>query len=172
MEIIKWFERKFHFDVDQNIFPSILERLEGTPLRLFNKTTNLTEVQSIDQLNGAWSIKEQIGHLTDLEGLWQGRLEDILNGEEYLRSWDLENSQTSNANHNAKGMSELLVDFEGVRKVTMQRLRALEERELYKTALHPRLHQPMRLMDLFLFVAEHDDHHLAVIHTLKDQVKD
>ena len=40
------------------------------------------------------------------------------------------------------------------------------EIQIYQTALHPRLKQPMRLMDLFLFVADHDDHHLAKISAL------
>jgi hypothetical protein len=32
---------------------------------------------------------------------------------------------------------------------------------LARTARHPRLGQPMTIVDLFFFVAEHDDHHLA-----------
>jgi hypothetical protein len=32
-----------------------------------------------------------------------------------------------------------------------------------RTALHPRLGTPMRLLDHVLFIAEHDDHHLARI---------
>ena len=165
--MLKWFDRKFNFENDQNIFPSILERLEGTPLRLYAKTVGLSEEQANYREDDKWSIKEQIGHLTDLEGLWQGRLADILNGEEYLRSWDLENKKTTNANHNAKALSELLSEFEAARKVTMQKLRSLDESQVFLSALHPRLHQPMRLMDLFQFVAEHDDHHLAVIQQLK-----
>jgi hypothetical protein len=31
------------------------------------------------------------------------------------------------------------------------------------TMLHPRLKQPMRLVDHLYFAAEHDDHHLARI---------
>jgi len=37
------------------------------------------------------------------------------------------------------------------------------EEIIIKSSLHPRLNMPMRTMDLFLFVAEHDDHHLARI---------
>jgi len=37
MEQIKWFERKFEFSGTQNIFPSIVERLRGTPVRLRDK---------------------------------------------------------------------------------------------------------------------------------------
>jgi hypothetical protein len=34
---------------------------------------------------------------------------------------------------------------------------------LVRTAVHPRLGAPMRLIDHALFVADHDDHHLAAI---------
>ena len=39
--------------------------------------------------------------------------------------------------------------------------------ELARTALHPRLRQPMSVVDLCFFVAEHDDHHLRTIDELK-----
>ena len=34
MQQTKWFERKFDFNSQQNIFPSIIERLAGTTARL------------------------------------------------------------------------------------------------------------------------------------------
>jgi hypothetical protein len=36
-----------------------------------------------------------------------------------------------------------------------------------RAATHPRLEQPMRLLDWIFFVAEHDDHHLAHVTRLK-----
>ncbi len=47
----------------------------------------------------------------------------------------------------------------------------LEEELIFKSALHPRLKTPMRTIDLFLFVADHDDHHLARITELVKKVK-
>ena len=41
------------------------------------------------------------------------------------------------------------------------RLDALTDKQVEVSALHPRLRQPMRTLDLAYFVAEHDDHHLA-----------
>jgi hypothetical protein len=38
---------------------------------------------------------------------------------------------------------------------------AREPHRLSASAVHPRLQQPMRLVDMLYFVAEHDDHHLA-----------
>jgi|SRR5271169_3406603 len=44
----------------------------------------------------------------------------------------------------------------------LRKLEVLTEDEVARTALHPRLQQPMRLLDWAYFVAEHDDHHLAL----------
>jgi hypothetical protein len=37
----------------------------------------------------------------------------------------------------------------------------IDASQLEQFGLHPRLKTPMRISDIFLFVAEHDDHHLA-----------
>lgn len=89
----KWFDRKFTFDTNQNIFPSIVERLSGTPARLEEKLKEVTGETLMASLDNSWSIKENIGHLTDLEPLWQGRLNDIINGNPEMRPADLQNEK-------------------------------------------------------------------------------
>ncbi|MDO5979345.1 DinB family protein [Flavivirga spongiicola] len=167
MQQIKWFERKFEFSFQQNIFPSIIERLDGTFIRLKTKIEQIPSELLEVKLDGKWSIKENIGHLIDLEPLWQGRLDDILENKEYLRTADLENKKTDLALHNKTDINNLLSQFQNLRKVTLNKLDELTEQDVYKTALHPRLKKPMRTMDLFLFVAEHDDHHLARMTEIK-----
>ncbi|MFE3871058.1 DinB family protein [Flavobacterium sp. ZS1P70] len=80
-----------------------------------------------------------------------------------LRPADLQNSKTDLANHNDTPIEELLDTFRKVRYQTIMLLENIDEQTVFKSALHPRLKTPMRTMDLFLFVAEHDDHHLAKI---------
>ncbi len=162
MKQVNWFERKFDFTVtNQNIMPAILERLAGTPLRMAFKVKFLRDDDCAIRMNNSWSIKEQIGHLSDLEPLWLGRIEDILSNREELRHADLENTKTTNANHNAKSLTQLVSDFEKSRQSTLDALKNLGEQDVFKYALHPRLKVPMRLIDLAYFVAEHDDHHLS-----------
>lgn len=163
MQQQKWFERKFDFSVKDNIFPSILERLMGTPARLEEKFKTIPENITTKRVDGAWTIKENVGHLIDLEPLWQGRLEDILTGKTELRTTDLLNRKTAEANHDARPIKDLLLGFRNIRKQTINMLDKLNEEQIFMSALHPRLKTPMRTMDLFLFVAEHDDHHLARI---------
>jgi uncharacterized damage-inducible protein DinB len=163
MKQVNWFERKFDFSSEQNIFPSIIERLSGTPARLEEKLRSISPAILNVSIHNSWSIKENIGHISDLEPLWQGRLEDILKNEKELRQTDLQNAQTTNANHNATEIQELLSHFRQIRNKTVSALAKLQEEDIFKSALHPRLKTPMRTMDLFLFVADHDDHHLARI---------
>jgi len=78
----------------------------------------------------------------------------------------LTNSKTDQANHNAQSITHLLKEFRNIRQKTIQQLDQLKENEIYLSALHPRLKTPMRTMDHFLFVVEHDDHHLVTINTI------
>ncbi|MEM7086897.1 MAG: DinB family protein [Bacteroidota bacterium] len=167
MKQIKWFDRKFDFASEQNIFPAIIERLEGTAVLLKHKLASIPKKDLIAKPDNTWSIQENVGHLLDLEPLWYGRLEDILLQTEYLRSADLKNKKTDLAGHNERNLTDILEEFTNYRTKMLARLKNLNETEIFRHALHPRLIQPMRTMDLFLFVAEHDDHHLARISELQ-----
>src|ERR1700741_1701469 len=166
MKNTKWFDRKFDFSSQQNIFPSIIERLRGTPARLEEKCRAIPAKYLELKPDNTWSIKENIGHLADLEPLWQGRLEDFLNNETELRPTDLANKKTDEADHNAKSLEQLLDHFRKVRMQTIAMIEQVDDEIIFRSALHPRLKTPMRTMDSFLFVAEHDDHHLARISEL------
>jgi len=163
MKRTKWFDRKFDFSFEQNIFSSIIERLEKTPLVLKNKVSKISNHQLTNKIHGTWSIQENIGHLIDLEPIWQGRLKDILNNNVEMRGVDLENKKTDLAMHNDKSIDDLIDEFMSVRSITTNRLHKLTDIEVVKFALHPRLKTPMRIMDSFFFVAEHDDHHVSRI---------
>jgi uncharacterized damage-inducible protein DinB len=171
MKQVPWFNRDFRFDSDQNIFPAIVERLWGTPARLEEKIRTIPPELLTIRFENTWTIKENIGHLTDLEPLWQGRLDDILKGQKELRPTDLQNTKTTEANHNAREVGELLAAFRTIRMETLDLLSGITEEQVFRSALHPRLKTPMRTMDLFLFVADHDDHHLARITALANALK-
>ena len=164
MKRTKWVERKFDFGgVPVGVFPCVLERLRGTPARLEELVRGLSEDVLTARRGGAWSIKEQVGHLFDLDELHEGRLEDYRERRETLRPADMQNRKTHEAGHNAAPLPALLASFRAARASFVARLEELDEDALAETALHPRLRQPMRVIDMALFVAEHDDHHLASI---------
>ena len=161
-----WFERKFDFNFPVGLFPVIISRLEGTLPRIVAMTKNVSEDALLRKSNDEWSAKEQLGHLYDLEELWYGRVEDFLAGNEVLKAADLRNTKTHEADHNKKEMGELVNLFSSARKKLIDKVRDIDEPMAIKTALHPRLRTPMRLVDHLYFVAEHDDHHLAKLREL------
>lgn len=164
----KWFERKFDLNQPIGVFPCIAERLRGTPARLEEMTRRLPPRVLTARPGDGWSIQEHAGHLIDLDELHDGRLEDYANRLEVLRPADLTNRKTFEAGHNTVPLEELLAAFRAARLGFLRRLEALTEEELAVSALHPRLQLPMRVIDMALFVAEHDDHHLATITELSN----
>jgi hypothetical protein len=167
VERIEWFTRKFSFDTPLWMYPNIIERLRGTPARVEELTRNLKRDDLIRRDEDKWSIQEQVGHLLDLEELWLARLDDFEASIETLRPTDLQNRKTHEAHHNDKNIEDLLSSFRAERMNLVERFETYDDVFLSRTALHPRLQTPMRVIDSALFVAEHDDHHLARITELK-----
>ncbi|HEX3559455.1 MAG TPA: DinB family protein [Pyrinomonadaceae bacterium] len=170
MRRTKWFEREFDFSLPVGVFPCVVERLRGTPARLEESVRSLPPRVLIARRDGAWSIQEHVGHLIDLDELHEGRLEDYAQRLSTLRPADLSNRKTYEAGHNSAALADLLARFRAARAGFVRRLEGLSEEEIAAAALHPRLQKQMRVIDMALFVAEHDDHHLATINELQRTV--
>jgi hypothetical protein len=161
MKPAAWTIRKFSFDRPLATFPEVLERLRGTPGRAGELVSGLPEEILGARLEGKWSAKEHLGHLTDLVALEEKRLQEFLSGAAALSAADMSNEATEAAGHNQAPIAAILAKLRRHRLQWLTELEALTESEIARTALHPRLQQPMRVIDWAYFIAEHDDHHLA-----------
>jgi DinB superfamily len=166
-EIAKWFERKFDLTFPAHLFPNICARLRGTPARLEELVRGSSSEVLTRREGKTWSAQENAGHLLDLEPLWLARVEDYIQGVETLSAADLTNRKTHEGNHNARNVQEILADFRKARALLLARAEKLDPAMYARTALHPRLKTPLRLVDHLYFVAEHDDQHLARIWELE-----
>lgn len=163
MALHPWFERQFAFDLPLWMAPNLIERLRGTAARVEERVGGIAPSLGTRREGGRWSIHQNVGHLGDLEPLWLARVADLGAGREVLTATDLQNRATEEAGHDARPLPELCGRFRGLRARLVTELEAAPEAAWGRTALHPRLRTPMRLLDLAFFVAEHDDHHLARI---------
>lgn len=166
IERIAWFERRFSFDLPAWMYPNVLERLRGTPARLEDRLSDLPREILARRDGDKWSMQEHAGHLLDLEDLEAKRLEDYEAGRAALTPADLQNRKTFEADHNSREIGEILRAFRKERTEFVRRLETFDEEFIERSALHPRLQIPMRVIDLAFFKAEHDDHHLARISEL------
>lgn len=167
MSRIKWTDRRFSFDFPAGIYPEMIERIRGTPARLEELFAGLPSETLTAQVDGRWSMQENAGHLLDLESLVSQRIDEYLAGNSALHAADMSNRKTYDAHHNEVAADSILSAFRTARHEIVNRLETLDAEIFERSALHPRLNVPMRLVDMLFFQAEHDDYHLARISELK-----
>ena len=164
---VKWTDRRFNFDFPAGIYPEMIERVRGTPARLEELVDGLSHETLTAQVGGRWSMQENAGHLLDLESLVSQRIDEYLAGNAALHAADMSNRKTHEANYNDVAVDTILKAFRTARQEIVNRLESFDAEVFERSALHPRLNTPMRLVDMLFFQAEHDDYHLARISELK-----
>jgi len=176
MESNKWFDREFDLNFGGERYAAIYDQLKSAPGRLrqavvgggqmAGSTPNadgLPEEVLVRKPDGKWSIKEQVGHLFTMEPLWRVRFLDIKDRKPVLTTADLNNTATTEAGFNSWSIGTLLEKFATQRAETIRLLDGIDALDPDATSLHPRLKQPMRVIDLAYFVSEHDNHHIEIV---------
>src|SRR5215469_4583278 len=157
-----WRARNWAFGVlPVGAFPAVLERLRGTAARALELIADASDAQLRARPGTGWSAKQHIGHLDDLHELDSLRLDEFLTGVDALTAADITGRRTHEARHNDLPADTIVARFRANRATLIDRMERLTEAQVSAKAMHPRLGQPMRLIDWAYFVAEHDDHHLA-----------
>src|SRR6202050_5621990 len=156
-DIPAWFERSFEFAFPVELFPNICARLRGTPARLEEILRDLPRNTLTGKTHDQWSAQEQAGHLADLEPLWLARVDDFLTDGDTLTAADLTNRTTHEAKHNSRDLMKILAEFRTARTRLVDHVGKFQPAFFACSKLHPRLKQPMSLVDHLYFVAEHDD---------------
>jgi len=171
MERQKWVEHVFNFGIDPGWAQNILSNVQDTEVRIQYHCQNLSDNALSQKPNGAWSIKEHIGHLIDLEDLHINRLNQFSLLKEELSAADMSNQKTEKSNHNNSAFSSLLKEFKIKRRQFISTFQSLNEMVLNHESFHPRLKVKMKPVDLLFFVVEHDNHHLTTIIEIKNRLK-
>jgi hypothetical protein len=167
MQRLEWFDRKFTFGFPKGMLPFFLERLLGTLTRLENKVADVSEEVLSEKVDGKWSIKQNIGHLAEVDQIALKRVDEMLLGISPMSPAVFE----PRLDYNAKPVREVLQYFREHRLANLEKYRSLSDADLDAVSLHPRLKVQMNPVDLAYFDAEHDDHHLVKINDILLKVK-
>lgn len=165
MQEIPWFERKLTFGATHDMLPYFLERISGTIVRLTAKVKDVPNDVLSTQYNNKWSIKQNIGHLAEVDEINFRRIDEMLKGVPTMSPAVFE----PNGDYNAMPIEAVLHYFDKTRKKNIARYNQLNDDELGKASQHPRLKVMMTPVDLAWFDAEHDDHHLVKINFILNQ---
>ena len=159
MKKTEWFERKFSFGQPAGMLPFFLERLEGAIIRLEKKLSGIDDPVVSEKLEGKWSVKQNIGHLAEVDEVSWKRLDEIKQGVSPMSPAVFEPRQ----DYNTQQLQDILNYFRSNRERNLKKYRSLSDEDLVRSSIHPRLKIPMTPVDLALFEAEHDDHHIVRI---------
>jgi len=157
MKKLDWFEREFQFGLPAGMLPFYIERLKGTIARLESKVIGVPEEIISHQLDGKWSVKQNIGHLAEVDEIAIRRMDEMIAGVPIMSPAVFEPRH----DYNKQSVHEVLAYFLKNRTKNIDRYETLNEDDIAKSSLHPRLKVMMTPVDLAWFDAEHDDHHLV-----------
>ena len=158
MNNLPWFERDLKFGYSVLMLPYFLERLSGTSPRLEAKLMGIANEKLSLRFNGKWSVKENIGHLAEVDAIANKRIDEMNNGIETMSPAVFEPKD-----YNPWPIEKVIDYFKTNRLTNLKKYQSLSEIDLKKSSLHPRLKVQMTPVDLAWFDAEHDDHHLVRI---------
>ena len=165
-----WAERKFSFVHPPWMLADFIERLRGTVPRLEALVLDVNDDDAHRQVEGKWSIAQNIGHLSDVEELWQERLVDLKQGRKIYSPAVGARFQELAKRHQASPIEVIIRELKDRRALLVDALATASPELQRASAFHERLQVPMRLVDCAQFYSEHDDHHLLRIRRLRSML--
>jgi uncharacterized damage-inducible protein DinB len=162
-----WASRTFRFVHPPWMLADLVERLRGVVPRLVPLLRGVGDAAAREQVDGRWSIAQNVGHLADVEELWQERLEDLRMGRPTYTPADPARFQHLALRHQERTLKATIDELAERRSRLVDAMERAPAELQRATAFHARLQVPMRLVDCAQFYAEHDDHHLLRVRELR-----
>jgi len=166
MRPVPWSQRELSFGRGLDELPVLMERARGTPHRLRALLQHRSPEALSLRLSGTWSVMEHLGHLIVLQDRFEERVTDFELRRTRLCVIDLSDQERMLAGQRVRSLGDVLEELHLKRKAFLRRVERLSRASLLHVASHPCKDRPMRPMDMLLWIAEHDDHHLATMRGL------
>lgn len=144
----------------------LLERIRGTHARM----ADLLRDQPLERLHlrvqGRWSVLEHTAHLIALQDRFEPRVDDFEEQRRSLCAIRMDGQDSELGLQRVRRLGDVLEEFKLKRLAFSRRVEGFGQAVQEHIALHPCKGQPMRAVDMLLWLAEHDDHHLATMRAL------
>ena len=153
--------------VPDGVLLDFLTRQLGDYRELFSGVADPAAAQKPEPAK--WSAKEILGHVCDTERIMSYRALRFARGDaQELKGFDQDN-YVREANFNARSLSDLLTEFESVRKSTIALLGSLDPQVEARAGIANK--HPVTVRALAYVIAGHAQHHLERLRAcLKAQV--
>lgn len=145
--------------VPEGNLPDILSKqLKDTTALL----SGITETQAnYRYADGKWTLKEVIGHITDTERIMSYRLLRISRGDKTPLAGYNDEDYVEEASFHTRSISELMEDFQAVRRSTLSLLRGMPETARNRTGFANK--SEISVNALLYIIAGHELHHVKIL---------
>jgi len=110
---------------------------------------------------GKWSVRELIGHVTDSERVFGYRALCVARGESAALPGFEQEDYAANAGHEGYPLSDLVDEFEAVRRANVSMLAHMDEKAILRIGTANGL--PISVRALAFIMVGHVRHHLGVL---------
>lgn len=161
IRLVNGLDRTWSFDRPVGVFPALLERLRGGPVRAEELVAGVP-----DTILRARPGRQLVGERAPRTSGRPARPRlDTLGGARRARRSPLGRRHDKPRDRHSRprrdSVSEILRRFRDHRSALVLRREALTEDDLDSKSRHPRLRRAIRLIDWMQCVAGHDDHHFG-----------
>lgn len=147
--------------VPEGSLQHILQQQQEVTLQLLQ---DLSEEQAgFSYAEGKWSIKAVVGHIADVERLWNYRLLRIARGDARGFSGYDRDIFVQNGRCDELILADILADYSAVRQSTLTLLKNLREEALLR--LGEFNGHPLSARAAAFVIAGHEIHHMSIIQT-------
>lgn len=163
MNALPWSQRQLPFGKGADEFPNLIERLRGTPARVADLLSNQSIERLVLRVQGRWCAMEHVAHLLLLDQRFHARIDDFLALRPTLCRIELGDQHHWLELTRSRHPGDLLEEYRLTRLDLVRRTSALQGHFLQHKAVHPCLGSAYTPVDMALWIAEHDDHHLLAM---------
>ena len=148
--------------MDEAQFKAHVDALAAFPEQLKRQLEGLSDAALCFRPSAdAWSIVEIVGHITDVDAVWPGRVRQMLSADNpQLQS--VNNEVVRQRDYQNKQIGFLLITLAERRAEFVELLRMLRPSQLVRPGLHP-TRGPITVADAPAALADHDRGHAAQI---------
>ncbi|MGD6834456.1 DinB family protein [Sutcliffiella halmapala] len=141
---------------------NLLEILEDQLKEAVTLFSGLSEEQgNIAYASGKWTVKEVVGHMMDTERIMSYRLLRIARGDQTPLAGFSEVDYALEGDFTERPLSELVEEFQAVRKSTLSLLHGMPEHAWLRSGTANEL--PLTAQAIAYIIAGHGIHHVNII---------
>lgn len=141
---------------------NIVDLLEAQKTETLRLLSDITEAETkYRYAEGKWSLREVIGHLTDTERIMAYRLLCISRGDQTPLSGFSENDYVKEGCYHLRSLSELLEDYQTVRRSTLSLMKGVPQSGWGRTGIANSYKISAAIIPYM--IAGHELHHIKII---------